>query len=331
MRAFVTGATGFIGSSVVRVLLEAGCEVRALVRPGADERAIAGLPIERVPGDIRDPASLRSALRGCAQLYHVAALYVYWTRNPAEIYATNVEGTRNVLAAAEAAGVDRVVHTSSVATLGLPGDGRPGNENTPSTLDDMVSDYKRSKFMAEEVAREFAARGLPVVIVNPSTPVGVRDVKPTPTGRIVLDFINGRMPVYVDTGLNMVDVEDVALGHWLAAQKGQIGQRYILGGRNMTMKEILETLGELSGRPAPKIRVPLWVAMLYAYSDVARARVWSSYVPRGTPDMVRLAYKHMYFDPSRAVSELGLPQNDPRDALRKAVKWFQGDYNRGGA
>jgi dihydroflavonol-4-reductase len=330
MRVFVTGATGFIGSSVVRVLLEAGCQVRVLVRPGADDRAIAGLPLDRASGDIRDPESLRPAMRGCTQVYHLAALYVYWTRNPAEIYATNVEGTRNVLAAAEAEGVERVVHTSSVATLGLPPDGSPGNEDTPVTLADMVSDYKRSKFMAEEVAREFVARGLPVVIVNPSTPIGVRDIKPTPTGRIVLDFITGRMPVYVDTGLNMVDVEDVALGHWLAAQKGQVGRRYILGGHNMTMKEILGTLAEISGRPAPRVQVPLWIAMLYAYSDVIRARLWPGYTPRGTPDMVRLAHKHMYFDVSRAVTELGLPVNDPREALRKSVEWFQHQLNRGG-
>jgi dihydroflavonol-4-reductase len=330
VRAFVTGATGFVGSSVVRVLLEAGCTVRALVRPGSDDRAIAGLPIECAVGDIRDPESLRPALRGCDHVYHVAALYAYWTRDPAAIYATNVEGTRNVLAAALAEGVERVVYTSSVATLGIPADGSPGDEETPSSLDDMVSDYKRSKFMAEEVAREFAGRGLPVVIVNPSTPIGVRDVKPTPTGRIVLDFLTGRMPVYVDTGLNVVDVEDVALGHWLAAQKGQVGRRYILGGQNMTMKEILDCLSEISGRPAPHIQVPLWVAMLYTYSDLVRARLSSSYIPRGTPDMVRLAYKHMYFDVSRAVSELGLPQHDPRQALRKAVRWFQSELNRGG-
>jgi dihydroflavonol-4-reductase len=330
MRVFVTGATGFVGSSVVRVLLEVGCQVRALVRPGADDRAIAGLPIERAIGDIRDAESLRPAMQGCAQVYHVAALYVYWTRNPAEVYATNVEGTRNVLAAAEAEGVERVVHTSSVATLGLPKDGSPGNEDTPVTLADMVSDYKRSKFMAEEVVCEFVDHGLPVVIVNPSTPIGVRDVKPTPTGRIVLDFITGRMPVYVDTGLNLVDVEDVALGHWLAAQKGKVGRRYILGGQNMTMKEILTTLAEISGRPAPRVRVPMWIAMLYAYSDVIRARLWPAYTPRGTPDMVRLAHKYMYFDTSRATTELGLPQSDPREALRKAVDWFQSELNRGG-
>lgn len=323
MRVFVTGATGFIGSSVARVLLEAGCQVRALVRPGADERAIAGLPVERVAGDVRDAESVRAALRGCQQVYHVAALYTYWTRHPADIYATNVSGTRNVLVAAQAEGAERVVYTSSVAALGLPADGSPGNEDTPATLADRVGDYKRSKFLAEQVALDFAKQGLPVVIVNPSTPVGVRDIKPTPTGRIVLDFITGRMPAYVDTGLNIVDVKDVAVGHWLAAQKGQVGRRYILGNRNMTMKEILEALAQLSGRPAPRVRLPLWAAMLFAYADTALARFLPAHIPRATPDTVRLARKHMFFDSSRAVRELGLPQSDPYEALRQAVDWFQ--------
>jgi len=323
VRVFVTGATGFIGSSVARVLLEAGCQVRALVRPGADERAIAGLPVERVAGDVRDAESVRAALRGCQQVYHVAALYTYWTRHPADIYATNVSGTRNVLVAAQAEGAERVVYTSSVAALGLPADGSPGNEDTPATLADRVGDYKRSKFLAEQVALDFAKQGLPVVIVNPSTPVGVRDIKPTPTGRIVLDFITGRMPAYVDTGLNIVDVKDVAVGHWLAAQKGQVGRRYILGNRNMTMKEILEALAQLSGRPAPRVRLPLWAAMLFAYADTALARFLPAHIPRATPDTVRLARKHMFFDSSRAVRELGLPQSDPYEALRQAVDWFQ--------
>ena len=323
MRVLVTGATGFIGSSVARVLLEAGCQVRALVRAGADTCAIEGLPIEHSVGDVRDAESVRAAVRGCRQVYHVAALYTYWTRQPADIYASNVTGTRNVLAAAQAEGVERVVYTSSVATLGSRADGAPADEETPAVLSDMVSDYKRSKFLAEQVARDFAQQGLPVVIVNPSTPVGVRDIKPTPTGRIVLDFITGRMPAYVDTGLNIVDVEDVAVGHWLAAQKGQVGRRYILGNRNMTMKEILAALARITGRPAPRVRMPLWVAMAFAYGDTALARLLPSRVPRATPDTVRLARKHMYFDASRAVRELGLPQSDPYTALRKAVDWFQ--------
>jgi dihydroflavonol-4-reductase len=323
MRILLTGSTGFIGSSVARVLLEAGCQVCALVRPGADERAIAGLSIERKLGDVRDAESVRAAMRGCRQVYHVAAFYTYWTRRPVDIYESNVMGTRNVLAAAQAENVERVVYTSSVATLGVRDDGSPADEETPATLADMISDYKRSKFMAERVALDFVEQGLPVVIVNPSTPIGVRDLKPTPTGRVVLDFITGRMPAYVDTGLNIVDVEDVALGHWLAAQKGQIGRRYILGNRNMTMKAILEALSQISGRPAPRVRLPLWVAMAFAYGDTGIAHMSRSHVPRATPDTVRLARKHMYFDASRAVQELGLPQTDPYEALHKAVRWFQ--------
>jgi len=323
MRVLVTGATGFIGSSVARVLLGAGCEVRALVRAGADTRAIADLPVAQCTGDLRDAESVRAAVCGCRQVYHVGALYTYWTRRPDEIYATNVNGTRNVLAAAQAEGVERVVYTSSVATLGSRSDGAPADEETPATLADMVSDYKRSKFLAEQVALDFAKQGLPVVIVNPSTPVGVRDIKPTPTGRIVLDFISGRMPAYVDTSLNIVDVEDVAVGHWLAAQKGQVGRRYILGNRNMTMREILETLARISGRPAPRLRLPFWAAMAFAHADTALARLTPSHVPRATPDTVRLARKPMRFDASRAVRELGLPQSDPYEALEKAVDWFQ--------
>ncbi len=323
MRTFVTGATGFIGSSVARVLLKAGCHVRALVRSGADERAIAGLPIERIVGDVRDAESVRAAMHGCQHVYHVAALYTYWTHCPADIYNTNVTGTRNVLAAAQAEGVERVVYTSSVATLGLPADGSPANEDTSATLADMIGDYKRSKFLAEQIALDFAKQGLPLVIVNPSTPIGARDVKPTPTGRIVLDYITGRMPAYVDTGLNIVDVNDVAVGHWLAAQKGQAGRRYILGNRNMTMKEILQALAQICGRPAPRVRLPLWAATLFAYGDTALGHLLPAHIPRATLDTVRLAHKQMFFDSSRAVRELGLPQSDPYEALRQAVDWFQ--------
>lgn len=323
MRVLITGATGFIGSSVARVLLEAGCEVRALIRAGADDRAIIGLPLEYAPGDLRDAESVRAAMHGCEQVYHVAALYTYWTRRPSEIYATNVIGTRNVLAAAQAEGVGRIVYTSSVATLGLHTDGTPADEDTPATLADMVGDYKRSKYLAEQVALEAAGQGAPVVIVNPSTPVGVRDIKPTPTGRIILDFMRGRMPAYVDTGLNIVDVEDVAVGHWLAAQKGRVGRRYILGNRNMTMKQVLEALAQITGRPAPRVCLPIWVAMLVAYIDTGLAQISPAHIPRATRDTVRLARKHMYFDASRAVHELGLPQTDPYKALQKAVNWFK--------
>lgn len=326
MRALVTGATGFIGSSVARVLLKQGCQVRVLVRPDSDQRAIAGLDVQRVVGDLRDIDSLHAAVQDCDQVYHVAALYTYWTHNPAEIYATNVVGTRNMLVAARQAGVPRFVYTSSVAVLGLHENGSPANEETPATLYDMVSDYKRSKYLAEALAREFASRSFNVVIVNPSTPVGPRDVKPTPTGQIVLDYLTGRMPAYVDTGLNLVDVEDVALGHWLAAQKGVSGRRYILGNCNLTLKEIFQLLEQISGRPAPRMRLPHTLAMLYAYFDTGLARLFPGHTPRATPDTVRLSKKHMYFDSSRAVKELGFPQNDIRIALDKAVNWFRSEY-----
>jgi dihydroflavonol-4-reductase len=322
MKVFLTGATGFIGSSVARVLLDANYHVRALIRPDSNREAIAGLPLETVPGDLRDADSIRRAMAGCSQVYHVAALYTYWPSRRDDLYEINVAGTRNVLDAALDTGVERVVYTSSVATLGLRPDG-PADEETPATLADMVGDYKRSKYLAEQVALEFAANGSPVVIVNPSTPVGVRDIKPTPTGRIILDFMTGRMPAYVDTGLNLVDVEDVAVGHRLAAEKGQPGRRYILGNRDMTMKEILQALARITGRPAPRVQIPFWVAQMVAYGDVALARVVPGHTPRATPDTVRLARKHMYFDASRAVHELGLPQTDPEEALRKAVEWFR--------
>jgi dihydroflavonol-4-reductase len=321
-QVFLTGATGFIGSSVARVLLNANCHVRALVRPNSNREAITGLPLEIVLGDLRDGDGLRRGMAGCSQVYHVAALYTFWPSRRSDLYEINVTGTRNVLSAALDVGVERFVYTSSVATLGLRSDG-PADEETPATLADMVSDYKRSKYLAEQLALEFAAAGLPVVIVNPSTPVGVRDVKPTPTGRIILDFLTGRMPAYVDTGLNVVDVEDVAVGHRLAAEKGQPGRRYILGNRDMTMKEILQTLARITGRPAPRVQLPFWVAQAVAYGDVTLARLIPGHTPRATPDTVRLARKHMYFDPTRAVRELGLPQTDPEEALRKAVEWFR--------
>ena len=323
INGLVTGATGFVGSSVVRVLLQAGCRVRVLVRHGANEQVIRGLDLQKAFGDLRDPGSLRQAVQGCDHVYHVAASYKYWTRSPSDIYATNVDGTRNMLEAALRANVQRFVYTSSVATLGLPKDGTPGTEETPSSLADMISDYKRSKFMAEEVAREYASLGLPVIIVNPSTPVGPRDLKPTPTGQIILDFLKGRMPAFVNTGLNIVDVEDVALGHWLAAQKGEPGRRYILGNCNLTLAEIFQLLSVISGQPAPKVRLPHNLAMLFALADTGLAYLLPKHIPRATPDTVRLSQKYMYFDSSRAVRELGFPQKDVHQALQKAVDWFQ--------
>jgi dihydroflavonol-4-reductase len=318
----VTGATGFVGSAVLRHLIRRGDAVRALVRPEADRQNLAGLPVELVPGDLRDPASLARAVRGCQAVFHVAACYALWLPDPRTMYLINVEGTRNLLRAAEAAGVGRVVYTSTVGVLGLPPDGRPGTEETPATLADMVGDYKRSKFLAEAEARAAAARGAPVVIVNPSTPVGPRDLKPTPTGQLIVDFLNGRMPAYVDTGLNLVDVEDVAAGHLLAAERGRVGERYILGHRNMTLGEILACLGRIAGRRPPRLRLPHAAVLPLAYASEALARL-TGRPPRIPLAGARMARRRMFFDPAKAVRELDLPQRPVEEALRAAVAWFR--------
>jgi dihydroflavonol-4-reductase len=319
--ALVTGATGFVGANVVRALLARGDAVRVLVRPSSDRRAIAGLAVEVVEGDLLDAASIRRAVAGVRQVYHVAADYRLWTTDPRELYRTNVEGTRAVLAACADAGVERVVHTSSVGALGIPADGTPGTETTPVTLADMVGPYKASKFLAEEVAREWAARGLPVVIVNPSTPVGPWDVKPTPTGRIIVDFLRGRMFATLDTGLNLVDVRDVARGHLLAAERGRTGERYILGHRNLSLAEIFGLLAALTGHPAPRLRIPYAVAWASALAMEAGARI-TGREPRASLTSVRMARRRMYFSATRAVQELELPQSPVEDALAAAVEWF---------
>ena len=322
MRIFVTGASGFVGGAVTRALVKAGHEVRVLVRPQSDRRNFRDLPVEVYHGDVCDLESVRRATAGCAQVYHVAALYKLWVRRKADMYASNVTGTENVLLAARASGVEKVIYTSSVATLGIPADGTPGTEETPVSLADMVGHYKRSKFLAEQVALRYAQEGLPIVIVNPSTPVGIADLKPTPTGKIIVDFLNGRMPGYIDTGLNLVDVDDVAAGHLLAAEKGQVGEKYILGHENLTLQQIFEILAELTRLPAPQFRVPYALALGVAYADAMLARLMPLREPRIPPVGVKLSKKKMFFDATKAVRDLNLPQTPVREALRKAVMWF---------
>ena len=318
----VTGASGFIGGHVARLLVERGRAVRVLVRPRSDLSGIGDLPVERAAGDLREIGSLRKALQGCRQLYHVAADYRLWTKDPGELYRSNVEGTHNVLQAATEAEVKKVVYTSTVGTIGMPRDGRAGTEEAAVSAAEMRGQYKRSKFEAERVALHFAAEGLPVVIVNPTAPVGEGDLKPTPTGKIIVDFLRGAMPAYVDTGLNLVDVRDVASGHLLAAERGQPGQRYILGARNMTLREILETLAGISGRPAPKVRLPYGLALGFSHLETAWAGL-SGREPRAPLEAVRMARKKMFVSTEKAARELGFHPGPVEDALRRAVEWFQ--------
>jgi dihydroflavonol-4-reductase len=331
MKVFVTGATGFIGASLVRELLKDGCEVRVLVRSGSDRRNLQGLDLEIHEGNLGDAEGLKKGLHGCDQLFHAAADYRLWTRRPAEMYESNVGGTRNILSAALHAGVSRVVYTSSVGTLGNPGDGKPGTESAPVSLSDMVGHYKKSKFLAEREAEQFIARGLPLVIVNPSTPVGPLDIKPTPTGKIIVDFLNGQMPAYLDTGLNIIDVEDCARGHILAAQRGAIGEKYILGNENLTLQQIFALLAEITGLPAPRVRLPYAPILAAAY--VNEALSWcTGKAPLIPLAGVQMARKFMFFDSSRAVRELGLPHRPTREALTRAVAWFRANgYVKGPA
>ena len=322
MRAFVTGGTGFIGSSVVRDLLGRGIDVRALCRPGSNRTNLEGLDVELFEGDLLDAGSLRGGMVGCELVFHVGALYSFWVRPKRLIYDVNVEGTRSLLEAAKSTSIERIVYTSSVAALGLRDDGQPADETTPNDISQVIGDYKKSKYLAEQVALEYA-RELPIVIVNPSYPVGPRDIKPTPSGQTILDFLNRKMPAYIDTGMNIVDVEDVALGHWLAADKGRIGERYILGGENVTMKRMLELLSEITGLPAPKARVPYKPILAMSYLNAAFCRLFPRITPRMTPETIRMSSHLMYFDPAKAVRELGFPQTPAKEALTKAATWFQ--------
>lgn len=319
----VTGGTGFVGAAVVRHLVAGGHHVRVLVRPRSDRRLLADLPIEIADGDIIDTISLRQCLRGCRRLFHVAALYSLWARDRRQFYEVNVEGTRRVLAAAAEAGVSRVVYTSTVGALGIPSDGSPGTEETPVSLADMAGDYKRSKFLAEEVARESARQGLPVVIVNPSAPIGPGDIKPTPTGQMIVDFLRGKMWAYLDTGLNLVDVDDVAAGHLLAAERGIAGERYILGGRNLGLREIFEALGRIAGMRPPRIKVSAGLVLPIAWLSERVADHLTGRPPAVPMDAVRMARKRMFFDGGKAVRQLGMPQSPVEDALARAVRWFQ--------
>lgn len=321
MNVLVTGGTGFVGANLTRTLLADGHRVRVLVRPGSDRKALTGCAVEWVPGDLLDPDSLRRAVTGCRVVFHVAADYRLWAPDPAALYRANVDGTRNVLDACARADVERVVYTSTVGTLGIPKDGRPGTESTPVSLAEMVGPYKRSKFLAERIAEERAAKGLPVVIVNPSAPAGPWDVKPTPTGQMIVDFLKGRMFAILDTGLNLVHVADVARGHVLAAEKGRVGEKYILGHRNCSLAEIFDLLARITGLPAPRRRVPYALAWLGAAVMEGAARLTGK-PPRASLTAVRMARKHMYFSVEKAVRELGLPQTPVEQALRDAVEWF---------
>ncbi|MGH8069183.1 MAG: hopanoid-associated sugar epimerase [Candidatus Entotheonellia bacterium] len=323
MKTLVTGGTGFVGANVVRMLLQRGREVRALVRPRSDTRNLDSLDVELVAGDLRDRGSLEAALEGCDTVYHVAAMYTLWAANPQEVYDSNVTGTVNLLEAAGMAGVQKIVYTSSVATIGVPKDGTPGTEEIPLQPEDMVSDYKRSKYLAEQEALKYAQRGLPVVIVNPSFPVGPWDVKPTPSGQMIVNFLRGKIPAYVDTGLNVVDVEDVALGHFLAAEKGHIGERYILGHANLTLPELFQLLEQISGVKAPRFRMPYGFAYLSACVSEFMAQTITHKPPFVTRAGVKLSQKRMFFDASKAVRELGFPQTPAVEAVSKAVQWFR--------
>ena len=322
MRAFVTGGTGFIGANVVRALLARGFKVRALVRPNSDRRNLEGLDIELVQGDVRDFPSVKRAMQDCGLAFHVAALYSFWVRPKRLIYEVNVDGTRNVLQAALELGVERVVYTSSVAALGLREDGRPADEDTPVNPKHIIGDYKKSKYLAQEVALAYAKKGLPVVIVNPTFPVGPYDIKPTPTGQVIRDFLERRMPAYLETGMNVVAASDVAEGHLLAAERGRIGEKYILGGENLTMRELLEALSRITGLPAPRVRLPYWPILALSYLNAGWCRLAGG-TPRMTPDTVRMSRHYMFFSPRKAVEELGLPQTPAEEALRRAVDWFR--------
>jgi dihydroflavonol-4-reductase len=322
MKTLVTGATGFLGSHVARQLAARGEQVRVLARSSSDTRALEGLDAERFLGDLRDVASLDRAMEGVTRVFHVAADYRLWARDPREIYESNVTGTRNLLEAARRARVEKFVYTSTVATIAVPRKDKLPDESTPSSVSEMIGHYKRSKFEAEQCAMRAAEAGLPVVIVNPTTPVGPGDWKPTPTGKFILDFLNGRMPGYVDTGLNFVPVEDCAAGHLLAAERGRIGERYILGGRNLTLKEVLDMLAAISGRRAPRWKFPHAVAYVAGCVDAIVSSVLRR-EPQIPLEGVRMARHKMFVDASKATRDLGFSHGPIEAALERAVRWYE--------
>ena len=323
MKAFVTGATGFLGSHVARVLADQGANLRLLVRSTSNLRNLQGLNADTAIGDLRDPASLEKAMSGCDTVFHVAADYRLWVRDPNEMYRSNVEGTRSLLEAARKQSVQRVVYTSSVATIGFTSDGRPADEESPVSLSDMIGHYKRSKYMAEQVALEAGRGGMQVVTVNPTTPIGEQDVKPTPTGRIVVDFLKRKFPAYVETGLNLVDVRECARGHVEAMEKGKTGERYILGGQDLTLKQILDKLGQITGLSSPTIKLPYIFAFAAGVADEAITGMLLRREPRATVDAVRMGKKKMFASSAKAERELGWKIVPVDDALKRAVDWFR--------
>ena len=325
MLAFVTGATGFLGSHVARVLADNGADMRLLVRSSSNLRNIEGLRADRVLGDLRDPTSLEKAMAGCEVVFHVAADYRLWVRDPNEMYRSNVEGTRAILEAARKNGVRRVVYTSSVATIGFTRNGCPANEDSPVSLADMIGHYKRSKFMAEQLALEAGRSGLEVVVLNPTTPVGDHDVKPTPTGRIVVDFLKRKFPAYVETGLNLVDVRECARGHVTALDKGKSGERYILGGENLTLKQILDKLAKITGLPSPMLKLPYIFAYAAGMADEIVTGRLRGREPRATIDTVRMGAKKMFASSDKAERDLGWKIVPVESALRRAAEWFRGN------
>jgi len=323
MKALVTGATGFIGGNLVQELLNQGYQVKTLVRKESDRKNIEGLNVEIAWGDLRDKASLVSALESCNVLFHVAACYIFWTPDPRIIYEANVDGTENILAAALTKGIEKVVYTSTESTIGIAKNGSLGTEELEVNPSHLAGHYKKSKFMAERLALKMYRDGLPLVVVNPTTPVGPLDLKPTPTGQFIVDFLNGKLPAYVDTGLNLIDVQDVAKGHILALERGRIGERYILGNKNLAFKEILGILEQITGIKAPRLKIPIWIALGAGYADEFVSGRIRGRCPRVPVAGVKTARKFRHFDCSKAIGELGLSQKPVEEALEKAVRWFR--------